>query len=56
MSEVHNKHFNPFFSLDKYNTLIHKMQDPPPLPYLAEKVSKNYDLSLEVFQRTFTCM
>ncbi|GAU29874.1 hypothetical protein TSUD_379640 [Trifolium subterraneum] len=23
-------------------------QDPPPLPYLAEKVSKNYDLSLEV--------
>lgn len=23
-------------------------QDPPPLPYLAEKVSKNYDISLEV--------
>ncbi|XP_019174268.1 PREDICTED: fumarylacetoacetase-like [Ipomoea nil] len=23
-------------------------QDPPPLPYLAEKISKNYDISLEV--------
>ncbi|KAI9085298.1 hypothetical protein K1719_032675 [Acacia pycnantha] len=23
-------------------------QDPPPLPYLAEKASKNYDISLEV--------
>ncbi|KAF5728874.1 fumarylacetoacetase [Tripterygium wilfordii] len=23
-------------------------QDPPPLPYLAEKTSKNYDISLEV--------
>lgn len=26
------------------------MQDPPPLPYLTEKVSKNYDVSLEVMQ------
>ena len=24
------------------------MQDPHPLPYLAEKVSKNYDIALEV--------
>lgn len=32
------------------------MQDPPPLPYLTEKVSKHYDVSLEVFQRTFICM
>ncbi|KAB2079373.1 hypothetical protein ES319_A06G228200v1 [Gossypium barbadense] len=23
-------------------------QDPPPLPYLAEKISKNYDIALEV--------
>ncbi|GAB4826512.1 hypothetical protein Ancab_033408 [Ancistrocladus abbreviatus] len=23
-------------------------QDPPPLPYLAEKISRNYDISLEV--------
>jgi hypothetical protein len=23
-------------------------QDPPPLPYLAEKESVNYDISLEV--------
>ncbi|MQL41704.1 fumarylacetoacetase, partial [Escherichia coli] len=23
-------------------------QDPPPLPYLTEKVSKHYDISLEV--------
>ncbi|KAJ4835765.1 hypothetical protein Tsubulata_005142 [Turnera subulata] len=23
-------------------------QDPPPLPYLSEKISKNYDISLEV--------
>lgn len=24
------------------------LQDPPPLPYLAEKISKNYDIQLEV--------
>lgn len=33
------------------------MQDPPPLPYLTEKVSKNYDISLEVLQSTlYACI
>lgn len=28
--------------------MCYKLQDPHPLPYLAEKISKNYDISLEV--------
>ncbi|KHG15359.1 Fumarylacetoacetase [Gossypium arboreum] len=29
-------------------------QDPPPLPYLAEKISKNYDIALEVASSSLT--
>ena len=44
--------FRSFFPHElSFNSFVYTLQNPRPLPYLAEKVSKIYDISLEVLSR-----